>query len=330
MDEDALKPIINSGIISTKILPKYPVYIPSKGRYKSSHTARFLLKDGCPFRLVVEPQEAKEYTELFGADKVLVLPENDQGLIYARNWIKAHATAEGHYRHWQLDDNITKIYRRYGEGRRIPCEAGIALRAVEDFSDRYENIALAGLTYYMFLATSVKGPVFHLNHWVYSCSLILNELPQEWRLVYNDDTDMCLQVLAAGWCTVRFNAYAIGKIRTMIVKGGNTNALYQGDGRLKMARTLERVWPGVVKVTRRYQRPQHSINWSKFTTRLKLKPGATPLSDLPEYGNIKLEVVKETKSKTLRDWVEREEKSGKSRVVRSYSENGKEEATPEQ
>lgn len=37
---------------------------------------------------------------------------------------------------------------------------------------------------------------------VYSCTLILNSIEQRWRLLYNDDTDLCLQVLAAGWCTI--------------------------------------------------------------------------------------------------------------------------------
>jgi len=40
-----------------------------------------------------------------------------------------------------------------------------------------------------------------------------------------------------------------------------------------MARSLERAWPGVVQVKRRYGRPQHVVAWGRFDTPLKLKPG---------------------------------------------------------
>lgn len=303
------------------ILPRYPVYVPSKGRYESGLTIKFLIKDEVPFYIVVEPQEVDEYGKRYGYDRLLVLPwsgddekrrafcterniENG-GLIAVRNWIKEHSTAAGYARHWQLDDNIRQIKRRIYGGRRIACNAGVALAVVEDFTDRYENIAIAGLNYQMFLAPGGNVPPFHLNCRVYSCTLILNSIPHKWRLRYNDDTDICLQVLADGWCTVLINAFMINKMTTMIVKGGNTTDLYQGDGRLKMARSLERMWPGVVETDRRFQRPQHVVKdaWRRFDTPLKLKPGIN-LDELQpnEYG-MKLVQVKEIKSESLRELV---------------------------
>jgi hypothetical protein len=95
-------------------------------------------------------------------------------------------------------------------------------------------------------------------------------MPYRWRLLYNDDTDLCLQVLSGGLCTVLFNAFLVQKLGTMVVPGGNTEDLYQNDGRLRMARALERVWPGVVTTDRRFQRPQHVVKdaWRKFDTPL--------------------------------------------------------------
>lgn len=283
-------------------LPRYPVYIPSKGRHDICWTAGFLSKDGVPFYLVVEPQEQEEYARRFGSERVLVLPFSNlgQGSIPARNWIKEHATAAGHERHWQLDDNIAYMGRRW-KGRRVPCNSGVALAAVEDFVDRYENVAVAGLNYEMFLINGVAYPPFYLNGRVYSCSLVLNSIPHKWRGRYNEDTDLCLQVLADGWCTVLVNVFYVWKKWTMQLKGGNATELYKGDGRLKMARSLERVWPGVVSVDRRFHRPQHVVNWRRFDTPLKLKPGID-LSQLPkvdEYG-MGLKQVKPVKSEALR------------------------------
>lgn len=256
-----------------KTLPRYPIYIPSKGRSDRSLTANFLIKDGVPFYLVIEEQEYDLYAAKFSAEQILVLPFSDQGsVIPARNWIKDHATAAGHKRHWQLDDNMMKTARLY-RGKKIACDAGVAFAAAEDFTDRYTNVAVSGLNYTMFAYPVHKVPPFYLNTRVYSCSLILNSIPHKWRGTYNEDTDLCLQVLADGWCTILFNAFLIQKMHTMTMTGGNTSEIYQDDGRLKMARSLERVWPGVVGTDRRFRRPQHVIKdqWTRFDTKLQLR-----------------------------------------------------------
>jgi hypothetical protein len=284
-------------------LPRYPIYIPSKGRADVKLTAAFLDRDGVPFHLVVEPQEADAYIANWGEHRVLVLPFSNlgQGVIPARNWIKAHATAAGYERHWQLDDNMQRIGRRW-QARRFTCHAGIALAIAEDFTDRYTNVAISGLNYEMFLPPTYKAPPFFRNARVYSCSLVLNNTPFHWRGRYNEDTDYCLQALAAGWCTILFNAFFVTKIWTMQVAGGNTAELYQGDGRLKMARSLERVWPGVVTTDRRFQRPQHVVadSWRKFDTPLQLRPDLD-LSILPavDEQGLTLRQVKPVQSPVL-------------------------------
>ena len=250
---------------------KYPVYVISKGRADCCLTARLLVRDRVPFRLVVEPQEADAYAAEFGRELLLVLPFSNLGLgsIPARNFVWEHSKSAGAERHWILDDNILGMWRRW-KARRFPCEAGPALSAAETFVDRYENIAVAGLNYYMFSANRMKQPPFVTNCHVYSCLLIKNDIPQRWRGRYNEDTDLCLQVLSAGMCTVLFNAFLVWKMTTMTMKGGNSAELYKGDGRLKMARSLERAWPGVVETKRRFQRPQHVVkdSWRKFDTPL--------------------------------------------------------------
>ena len=288
------------------VLPRYPIYIPSKGRHDKCLTARFLIRDSVPFRLIIEPQERDAYARVFGDEHVLVLPFSNMGsVIPARNWIKEHATVAGFSRHWQLDDNIAWVARRY-KGRKVRCDAGVALAVTEDFVDRYENIAVAGLQYEMFLPNNEKYPPFVRNCHVYSCSLILNSLPHRWRGRYNEDTDLCLQVLADGWCTVLLNVFMIKKIRTMMMRGGNTASLYQGDGRLRMARSLERLWPGVVETHRRFKRPQHVVknSWRLFDTLLRLKPDLV-FDDKPnEYGMRLTQVAPTVRSEELRRLLE--------------------------
>src|SRR5258708_6433860 len=118
------------------LMPRYPIYIPSKGRadVPDGHsTAAIFMRDRVPFKLVVEDQDYDAYAARFGEDHVLVLPFANlgQGSIPARNWIKDHSIEAGATRHWQFDDNI-KAFRRSYRGQRIPIRSGLATRIIED------------------------------------------------------------------------------------------------------------------------------------------------------------------------------------------------------
>lgn len=291
--------------------PRYPIYIISKGRADRSLTARFLARDGVPFRLVVEEPELSKYqatVRRLGLDPdetIRVLPFADLGLggIPARNWCWEDAIAGGHARHWILDDNIMVIRRLYA-GRRIPCNAGPAFAAVEDFVERYENVGVAGLNYQMF---GVPGsPAYRVNVHVYSCILIANDRAYRWRGRYNEDTDLCLQALHSGDATILVNVFLADKQSTMTMAGGN-EAIYAGDGRLQMARALERQWPGVASVRRRYGRVTHFVDWTRFRDEPRLRLRAdVDLAKLPpfdEYG-LRLAAVKRVRSPALREVAE--------------------------
>lgn len=279
-------------------LPKHPVYVISKGRSDRCLTAQALAKDGVPFRLVVEPQEAEAYASRFGRERLCILPFSNLGLgsIPARNWVWEDAKAAGNDRHWILDDNMRAFYRRW-KAKRIYCSAGVALRCVEDFAERYENVGLAALAYHFFVPDHRKVLPFFANVHVYSCILIKNDLPIRWRGRYNEDTDLSLQCLAIGLCTILVNAFSVAKAATMSMKGGNTTELYSGDGRLKMARSLERMWPGIVRTIRRFRRPQHYVEWKKFAQPLKLKQGLDR-KDIPEFDEESIQLVEVGKVKS--------------------------------
>lgn len=299
-------------------MTRYPIYIPSKGRATREQglTFRALAVDGVPFWAVVEPQERDAYATLLASlgvaeDRILVLPFSNlgEGSIPARNWILDHAIAAGAERHWQLDDNLREFRRLY-RGKRLPCAAGVALAACETFTDRYTNIGISGLNYQMFVMEETPRP-FSLNVHVYSCTLLNHATGCRWRGPYNEDTDLCLQVLAAGWCTVALNAFMANKMRTMTMRGGNSDELYVDDGRLRMAQLLERRWPGVAKIDRRFGRPQHVVDWRKFDTPLQRRDdidfAAMPKVD---EGDLTLRAVREVESPALRRLVEEQGRAG--------------------
>ena len=215
--------------------PKYPIYIPSKGRWKSRLTSKALEKINVPYRIVVEKEEYNNYAAVIDPKKILVLPFSNVKLVGSRVWIMEHSIKEGHIRHWQLDDNIRKFYRMT-HNKYFEVTSGTILKVMEDFTDRYENIAISGPHYYIFGVRKMKKTPFYLNTRVYSGSLINNEFRYRHRRIYNDDTDICLCALKDGWCTILFNTFLCDKATTMTVKGGNTEDLYLiENGRLKMA-----------------------------------------------------------------------------------------------
>lgn len=265
--------------------PKYPIYVISKGRASNCLTARELKNMNVPFRLVVEPEEIEDYKAI--TDNILTLPFSNlgQGSIPARNWVWEHAINEGWERHWILDDNI-EGFHRLNRNRKPKVTSGTIFKAAEDFVERYTNVALAGFNYYSFCKTTDRVPPYYLNTRIYSCILIKNDLPYRWRGRYNEDTDLSLRALKDSWCTVLFNAFLIGKVTTMRMKGGNTDNVYtDGDNRLSFAKALAELHPDVAKVTWKFNRWHHQVNYKPFKkNRLVKRGGVNPPRKVNNYG----------------------------------------------
>jgi TET-associated glycosyltransferase-like protein len=225
-----------------------------------------------PFRIVIESQEYEQYASVIDPKHILTLPFSNlgQGSIPARNWIWEHSISEGHERHWIIDDNIRAFYR-WNDNKRLRIGDSTGFLVIEDFVDRYENVALAGMHYRFFAPSNETRPPFRLNSRVYSCILVQNNLSYRWRGRYNEDTDLSLQVLKANYCTMLFYAFLADKIATLTMKGGNTDELYQGDGRLTMAQSLQEQHPDVVKITRKWGRWQHQVDYRPFKSNRLIK-----------------------------------------------------------
>lgn len=246
---------------------KYPIYIISKGRADIPYTANWFKRDGIPFSIVVEPQEYDKYCESIGEQYVLKLPFSNLGLgsYPARNFCWDDSIKKGFDRHWVFDDNIRRM-RRLHKGKRIPVRGMIGIHSIEEFTDRYTNVGISGFEYTKFVMNDSYKP-FKYNTHVYSAMLIKNNMPFRWRLKYNEDVDLCLQVLSNNYCTVAFNAFMVDKISTTAkLKGGNQDELYKGNDPKKKvlkAKSLEEIWPQYVKTVIRFNRPHHSVNWKK-------------------------------------------------------------------
>lgn len=275
--------------LGVKMKNKYPIYVPTKGRFDTRKTVKALMEMGADFRVVIEPQEVSLYKTILRDSQILVLPfskPNDHSqLVNTRNWIKEHSISEGHKRHWQFDDNIKAFYRM-NNNKRNKVLSPVIFRCVEDFVDRYENVAMAGLNYMNFAIPDGRPPYF-LNSRVYSMSLVNNELPYKWRGIYNDDTDICLRMLKDGYCTINFNAFSGDKDATMVTKGGNTPIYTTGDLRSAFVDSLVEQHPDVVKKVWRFDRWHHEVNYKPFAKNRLVKRSDIIVSpEINNYGMI--------------------------------------------
>jgi hypothetical protein len=251
---------INAWIGDLSVKPTYPVYIISKGRWEMRKTSRVLERMQVPYHIVIEPQEQRDYEESLKYAKyatIRILPFSNLGLggIPARNWVWEDSLKRGAKRHWILDDNINGFMRLH-RGEKQYLWTGAGFKATEDFVDQYTNVALAGPHARQFAPASTTTKPYTLDTRIYSCILINNSiLPFEkyqWRGRYNEDTDLSLRVLKDGWVTVLTNAFLMDKETTMRDVGGNTDELYAGEGRKKMAESLRAQHPDVVTVVQRF------------------------------------------------------------------------------
>lgn len=276
------------------LAPRFPLYIPSKSRAETALTPRYLDRIGVSYRIVVEEQQLKDYRRHFAADRLLILDpayqaaydacgdfgDKSKGSGPARNFIWEHSIAEGHAWHWIMDDNI-RLFARLNRNERVPVGDGAIFYAMEDFVLRYRNIAMAGPNYWFFAKSRQRLPPFILNTRIYSCNLIRNDVPFRWRCRYNEDTDLSLRMLKAGWVTVLFNAFLQDKLTTQQLGGGNTEAFYAEEGTLPKSKMLVDLHPDVARLSWKFGRWHHHVDYRGFKQGLLRRPDYEPPPENP-------------------------------------------------
>lgn len=281
------------------MLPRYPVYIVSKGRWKNRLTSRALDLMGVPYKMIVEQEQLVQYQAEVGRERCLVLPQRyldeydtcddlgdskSKGPGAARNFAWDHAIELGSKRHWVMDDNLDAFHRLNRNIKR-ESDTPAVFAAMEDFVDRYENVPIAGPNYYSFVKAADGVPAFTTNTRIYSCLLIENDAPYRWRGRYNEDTDLSLRVLKDGLCTIQFNAFLQGKVTTQKMKGGNTDEFYALEGTKAKSQMLADLHPDVAEVVWRFNRWHHHVDYRPFRkNRLKRRTDIVVPEGINNYG----------------------------------------------
>ena len=252
--------------------PRCPIYIISKGRPRCI-TARALEKMNAEYHICVEPNEVRAYRERWGSRVITGgFDTTTMSSIPVRNWVDGIATNN---RYWLMDDNI-EDFNILNRNQKYVSRTSVIFRATEDFVSRFSNIGQAGLNYYSFAKKTSKIPPYYINKRIYSCSLMYRNVGgvrvggKLWRGRYNEDTDLSLRILKAGYCSVLMNAFLAGKVTTQRMRGGNTDSVYvDDDERKRFAESLSNQHPDCVRVVRRFGRWHHLVDYGQFNQELK-------------------------------------------------------------
>jgi len=261
-------------VSDSNIKPRCPIYIISKGR-PNCITAASLDRLGANYQIVVEPSEMALYQKIWG-DRVVTgdFDVNSGCSIPVRNFVNNELA--NHDRYWLMDDNIEEFYIM-NNNQKYVSRTDTMFRVVEDFTQRFTNVGQAGLNYHSFAKKTDQVPPYYINTRIYSCTLMYRDLEgvrddngQMWRGRFNEDTDLSLRILKAGYTTILMNGFLAGKITTQRVRGGNTDSVYtDGDDRLGFAQSLHEQHPDCVKVTKKFGRWHHHVNYGIFKEKPK-------------------------------------------------------------
>lgn len=238
-----------------------PIYIASKGRATKQHTLALLEDAGLSATLVVEPQDEAAYRAAHPDVTLHVLPENDRGLAYVRNFILD--LNEGAF--WMLDDDFRGFYVRL-EQRMHHIAADVALRGTQR-KLRKLGVAVGAMEYQQFAWSSTHEYVLntHCDCCTYiDATQITFERFNE-SLVLKADREFVVQVLSNGKRTARVTRYGFAAPATGSNAGGQ-QAAYDDDNTIRdSVQRFARMYPHIVKpVRKRNGRLDARINWSYF------------------------------------------------------------------
>jgi hypothetical protein len=272
--------------------PKYPIYVISYKRYqfKKILTINHLNNMKVEHFLVIEKQEQKDYENMIKKNilnysKLLIMEEKycnlKQGSKTVRNYVLNHSKKYNHKKHWVLDDNINGFFR-FNQNHLIRYEDGSFFTILEKLTDNFKNVFISGPEYSNYIQTVALNKPFVRITRVFSCILIDNKITDllnndnVWRLKYNEDVDLCLQVLQKQKSCLLFLPFVINKCSTGSTKGGNQNIYknHTNEGYKLKYQCLKDQWQHINNLVKPKQLKRglhHNVDYKHFTKHLKIE-----------------------------------------------------------
>jgi len=241
------------------------IFIPTKNRVDNSPLLKFAYSENKKVFVVLEPQEYQKYKNIFPDFKYIILPINNGGITYVRNYIKEYSEKLGLKNYWQLDDDISGFFYREGT-KLIRSDFNVLHKAALEF--KQNGFALGGLEYRQFAWSASKN--FVINSFCDSCVFVDNTktIGMRYReyLEGKEDRDFAMQVIASGEKTARTTLFAFSAPANGSNAGGLKEIFYDiGKEEVSVSRMVE-IWGDniCVPIIKPSGRKDIKIMWKKI------------------------------------------------------------------
>lgn len=194
--------------------------------------------------------------------QLMVLPENDQGITYARDWILRQMRRMKYPWFWMMDDDINCF--GYAEnGKTIRADADILKKAYLQLCG-FGDASLYCLELEQFAWSSkevqrdkiaMQCVLFNMQH--------CENLDYDLRIKIREDYDLSFQAIFKGKGILKSGKYFYG-IADMKSQPGGMEQWYKSDIEMHETWKLCRKWPGLVEPLQKEGRIDVKVNWSKI------------------------------------------------------------------
>jgi hypothetical protein len=243
------------------------IFIPSKNRVNNSTLLSFAETQNEKVTIVVEPQDYENYYKKFPDFEYLILPINDGGITYVRNFIKQYTEENLISTYWQLDDDLTGFFIR--EGTKL-IRTGFESLYSAQLQFKSNKIALGSLEYRQFAWSATKD--FVINSFCDSCVFVDNTkifgLRYREHVEGKEDRDFAMQVVKLNKKTARTTLFAFSAPPNGSNAGGLKETFYDlGKEKICVQRMIE-LWGENIctPITKKDGRNDIKINWNNINS----------------------------------------------------------------
>lgn len=248
-------------------MEKLNIFVPSKNRIDNSTLLKFAEEQNQDITVVVEPQDYENYKNKYKSFNYLVLPINNGGITYVRNFIKQYTEENSIATYWQLDDDLTGFFNR--EGTKL-IRTGFDALYSSQLQFNKNKISLGSLEYRQFAWSASKEMI--LNSFCDSCVYVDNV--KTFGLRYRDyvsgkeDRDFAMQVIKFGQNTGRTTLYAFSAPANGSNAGGLKEIFYDLDKEKIAVERMVELWGDqiCVPIVKESGRNDIKIMWNKINS----------------------------------------------------------------
>lgn len=220
----------------------------------------------------VEPKEYNKYKLHYPNIQMIIIPKDDAGLAYVRNRIYEFVLHKGIEYFWMPDDDITGFYDKVGN--RVKKNDNPIPKLMEIQEEFIQNgFFHAGLEYQQYAWSANRQ--YTLNSFCdavvwFNMKLLKTILPMppyREELKLKVDRDFCMQVLAKGGVTARYNDLSLSMPKEGSNEGGLKEIAYDLPGHEEsMVDKLKELWGSniVEKITKPSGRIDAKIHWDRL------------------------------------------------------------------